>query len=39
MQESSDLREHLLDKEGKDENPSGDYDMSKIFNNEYPSLV
>ena len=35
MQESSDLTEHLLEK-GRDEDaPSGDLDMSKIFNNEY----
>ena len=35
MQESSDLKEHLLEKGGDDEVPSGDYDMKKIFNNEY----
>jgi calcium-translocating P-type ATPase len=35
MQESSDLKEHLLEKEGDDEGVSGDFDMSKIFNNEY----
>ena len=35
MQETSDLTEHLLEK-GRDEDaPSGDLDMSKIFNNEY----
>ena len=35
MQESSDLKEHLLDKGGDDEGVSGEFDMSKIFNNEY----
>ena len=35
MQESSDLKEHLLDKGGDDEGVSGDFDMKKIFNNEY----
>ena len=35
MKESSDLKEHLLEKEGDDEGVSGDFDMSKIFNNEY----
>ena len=35
MQESSDLKEQLLDKGRDEEGSSGDYDMSKIFNNEY----
>jgi len=35
MQESSDLNEQLLDKGRDEEGASGDYDMSKIFNNEY----
>ena len=35
MQENSDLKEHLLDKGGDDEGVSGEFDMSKIFNNEY----
>ena len=35
MQETINLNEHLLDIEDKDEPKSGDYDMSKIFNNEY----
>ena len=35
MQEISDLKEHLLDKGGDDEGVSGDFDMKKIFNNEY----
>ena len=36
MQETSDLNEKLLEKGGEDEGGSGaDYDMTKIFNNEY----
>jgi len=35
MQETSDLNEHLLEGGKDDEGASGDYDMSKIFNNEY----
>ena len=35
MQEGSDLTEHLLEKGRDDDVPSGDLDMSKIFNNEY----
>ena len=35
MQESSDLNEQLLYKGRDEEGASGDYDMSKIFNNEY----
>ena len=36
MQETSDLNEHLLEKGGEDEvGGQEDYDMSKIFNNEY----
>ena len=35
MQEGSDLREPFLDKERNDNPSSGEYDMKKIFNNEY----
>ena len=35
MQETSDLNEHLREGGKDDEGASGDYDMSKIFNNEY----
>ena len=35
MQEGSDLREPFLEKEGNDNPSSGEYDMKKIFNNEY----
>ena len=35
MQEQSDLKEHLLDGPRDNDGVEGDYDMSKIFNNEY----
>ena len=35
MQETGDLNEKLLDKGGEDDGVEGEYDMSKIFNNEY----
>ena len=35
MQETGDLNEHLLDKGGDNDGADGEYDMSKIFNNEY----
>ena len=35
MQENTDLKEHLLDKGEDNDAGDGQYDMSKIFNNEY----
>ena len=35
MQETGDLNERLLDKGGDNDGADGEYDMSKIFNNEY----
>ena len=35
MQETGDLNEHLLEKEEDNDGVKGEYDMSKIFNNEY----
>jgi len=35
MQETGDLNEHLLDKGGDNDGADGEYNMSKIFNNEY----
>ena len=33
--QDNDLKEHLLEKGGDEDGAQGDYDMSKIFNNEY----
>ena len=35
MQETGDLNEHLLDSGGDNDGAEGEYNMSKIFNNEY----
>ena len=35
MQETGDLNEHLLEKGGDNDGVEGEYEMSKIFNNEY----